>query len=149
MKAKFLSILLAMVLLVNLAACSSADAPGSGAGSQPAATGDAASSTSDGNAAEQSEATLEPFNRNAALDETVLVDDGGIKITATGLTYTDYSAELALTIENNSGKDLASIAFGYPNATLPGRPQTPAAVLPERRKGETPKLRRGGTSVYF
>lgn len=43
----------------------------------------------------------------------------------------------------------ASIAFGYPNATLPGRPQTPAAVLPERRKGETPKLRRGGTSVYF
>ena len=50
MKAKFLSILLAMVLLVNLAACSSADAPGSGAGSQPAATGDAASSTSDGNA---------------------------------------------------------------------------------------------------
>ena len=43
----------------------------------------------------------------------------------------------------------ASIALGYPNATLPGRPQTPAAVLPERRKGETPKLRRGGTSVYF
>lgn len=115
MKAKFLSILLAMVLLVNLAACSSADAPGSGAGSQPAATGDAASSTSDGNAAEQSEATLEPFNRNAALDETVLVDDGGIKITATGLTYTDYSAELALTIENNSGKDLSFVSgsLGY------------------------------------
>ena len=115
MKAKFLSILLAMVLLANLAACSSADAPGSGAGSQPAAAGDAASSTSDGNAAGQSEATLEPFNRNAALDETVLVDEGGIKITATGLTYTDYSAELALTIENNSGKDLSFVSgsLGY------------------------------------
>lgn len=115
MKTKFLSILLAMVLLANLAACSSADAPGSEAGSQPAATGDAASSTPDGNAAEQSEATLEPFNRNAALDETVLVDEGGIKITATGLTYTDYSAELALTIENNSGKDLSFVSgsLGY------------------------------------
>lgn len=115
MKAKFLSILLAMVLLASLAACSSADVPGSGAGSQPASAGDAASSTSDGNAAEQSEATLEPFNRNAALDETVLVDEGGIKITATGLTYTDYSVELALTIENNSGKDLSFVSgsLGY------------------------------------
>ena len=115
MKTKFLSILLAMVLLASLAACSSADVPGSGAGSQPASAGDAASSTSDGNAAEQSEATLEPFNRNAALDETVLVDEGGIKITATGLTYTDYSVELALTIENNSGKDLSFVSgsLGY------------------------------------
>lgn len=110
-----MSILLAMVLLASLAACSSADAPGSGAGSQPAATRDAASSTPDGNAAEQPEATLEPFNRNAALDETVLVDEGGIKITATGLTYTDYSAYLALTIENNSGKDLSFVSgsLGY------------------------------------
>lgn len=114
MKTKFLSILLAMVLLTNLAACSSADAPGSGAGSQPAAA-DPASSMPAGNAAEQSEATLEPFNRKATLDETVLVDEGGIKITATGLTYTDYSAELALTIENNSGKDLSFVSgsLGY------------------------------------
>ena len=116
-----------MVLLASLAACSSADAPGSGAGSQPAATGDAASSTPDGNAAEQPEATLEPFNRNAALDETVLVDEGGIKITATGLTYTDYSAYLALTIENNSGKDLwiLLLCCGAPDwirtSGLPGR----------------------------
>ena len=45
--------------------------------------------------------------------------------------------------------DFASIAFGYPNAFCLGSTQTPVAILPERRKGETPKLRHGGTSVYF
>lgn len=115
MKTKFLSILLAMALLANLAGCSSAGAPGSEAGSQSAAAGDPVSSMPASNAAEQSEAALEPFNRNATLDETVLVDEGGIEITATGLTYTDYSAELALTIDNNSGKNLSFVSgsLGY------------------------------------
>ena len=86
MKTKFLSILPAMVLLANLAACSSTGVPGSETSSQPAAAGDAASSMPANSTSEQSEATLEPFNKSATLDETVLVDEGGVKITATELT---------------------------------------------------------------
>mgnify|MGYP006887482801 FL=1 len=46
------------------------------------------------------------FNTNAALPETVLMDESGVKITATDLTHTAYSVDLQLTIENNSGKAL-------------------------------------------
>ena len=47
------------------------------------------------------------FSQQAAIEETVLVDESGVKITATELTYTDYAAELALLIENNSEEDLS------------------------------------------
>lgn len=55
------------------------------------------------------------FNVDATLEETVMVDEGGVKITATGLTYTDYSVDLDLTIENNSGKTLSFVSgsLGY------------------------------------
>ena len=62
-----------------------------------------------------SDEKLGTFHKNASLAETVMVDEGGVKITATGLNYTDYSVELELTIENNSGKDLSFISgsVGY------------------------------------
>ncbi len=44
---------------------------------------------------------------SATINETVLVDEKDVKITATELTYTEYSAELELLIENNSNKDLS------------------------------------------
>ncbi|MCI8601680.1 MAG: catabolite control protein A [Oscillospiraceae bacterium] len=64
---------------------------------------------------EQSNEELGAFNKNASLAETVLVDEGGVKITATGLNYTNYSVELELAIENSSGKDLSFISgsMGY------------------------------------
>ena len=44
-----------------------------------------------------------------------MVDENGVKITATGLNYTDYSVDLELSIENSSGKDLSfsSGTVGY------------------------------------
>lgn len=115
MRTKLLSILMAMILLANLAACDYIVTPSNEADSQPSASGNTTSSTPAGNASGQSEATLEPFDRNATLDETVLVDEDGVKITATGLSYTNYSAVLALTIENNSGEDLSFVSgsLGY------------------------------------
>ena len=52
---------------------------------------------------------------DATLAETVMVDEGGVKITATCLTYTGYSVDLELTIENNSGKNLSFVSgsLGY------------------------------------
>ena len=57
----------------------------------------------------------ESFKTTATIEETVLVDENDVKITATELSYTDYSAELNLLIENNSDKNLSFISnsVGY------------------------------------
>lgn len=47
------------------------------------------------------------FAPTATMEETVLVDESGIKITATNLAYTAYSVKLGLTIENNTEQDLS------------------------------------------
>lgn len=109
MKKKILSVLLAFSMLIALPACSgSADAP-------PATESVALESTSTPDLSAQTDETMGPFHTDAVLAETVLVDEGGVKITATGLTYAAYSADLALTIENNSGKDLSFVSgsLGY------------------------------------
>ena len=68
---------------------------------------------------EQSDEFLGLFNTNATLPETVLMDESGVKITATGLTYTAYSVDLQLTIENNSGKAL-TIGDAYGSLSVNG-----------------------------
>lgn len=50
------------------------------------------------------------FNSGASITETVMYEENGVKITATGLSYSDYSVELELTIENNSDKNLSIIS---------------------------------------
>lgn len=47
------------------------------------------------------------FDPSAAIEETVLVDESDIKITATGIKYTAYDVKLSLAIENNSSQDLS------------------------------------------
>lgn len=105
MKTKLMSVLLALAMLGTLTAC------GGSTGNQPSSE----SSTPASEAPENTNETLGLFHKNATLDETVMVDEGGVKITATGLTYTNYSVELGLTIENNSGKDLSFVSgsIGY------------------------------------
>lgn len=55
------------------------------------------------------------FDPTATLEETVLVDEGDVKITATGLKYTAYEVKVSLTIENNTDKNLSfrSGTLGY------------------------------------
>ena len=55
------------------------------------------------------------FMTGAGIEETVLVDQGGIKITATELTYTGNRPELHLTLENNTDETLQFISgsIGY------------------------------------
>ena len=109
MKKKILSVLLAFAMLIILPACG-------GPADEPPTTESAASeSTSTPDLSAQTDKTMGLFRTDAVLAETVLVDEGGVKITATGLNYTAYSADLALTIENNSGKDLSFVSgsLGY------------------------------------
>lgn len=55
------------------------------------------------------------FDPTATMEETVLVDESNVKITATALKYTAYDVKLSLTIENNSDQDLSFYAgtLGY------------------------------------
>ena len=57
----------------------------------------------------------EAFDTSATIEETVLVDSNGIKITAKDLTYSDYSADVNIEIVNNSGKSISVHAntLGY------------------------------------
>lgn len=56
------------------------------------------------------------------IEETVLVDQDGIKITATDLSYSSYGATLSLDLENNSDKDLDIIcgSLGYSSNSVNG-----------------------------
>ena len=105
MKTKLLPVLLILVMLASLAACGGPDKTGQGG----------AEGSPKEEKLQKSNETLEPFRKEATLTETVMMDEGGVKITATGLTYTESSADLAITIENNSGKDLSFISgsLGY------------------------------------
>lgn len=55
------------------------------------------------------------FDPTATLEETVLVDESDVKITATGLKYTAYEVKVSLTLENNTDKNLSfrSGTLGY------------------------------------
>ena len=114
MKRKFLSMLPVVALLVILTACSVPTTPNTPAEESPGKNCSSDNSNS-GNQLTQADETLGLFNVDATLEETVMVDEGGVKITATGLTYTDYSVDLDLTIENNSGKTLSFVSgsLGY------------------------------------
>ncbi|MBQ7064782.1 MAG: catabolite control protein A [Firmicutes bacterium] len=63
-------------------------------------------STSEEESKQQESTVLDVFNKAPVISETVLYDQDGVKITATGLEYGNYSAMLELLFENNSEKDL-------------------------------------------
>lgn len=100
-----------LVVLMLLSACGTAD---------PAETSPSAPPSESSSAPEETrkpssnEPTLS-FNPSATMEETVLVDESDVKITATGLKYTAYDVKLSLTIENNSDQDLSFYAgtLGY------------------------------------
>lgn len=79
---------------------------------------------------EVEEAELEPqktasgvmFASRATIEETVLVNQDDVKITATGIDYTDTCATLHLMIENNTTEDRSfySATAGYSMNTING-----------------------------
>ena len=56
------------------------------------------------------EDTVEEFAKDATIEETVLYDENDVKITATELNYGNYSANLEVTIENNSDEKLSFVS---------------------------------------
>ncbi len=60
-------------------------------------------------------ATLGEFDTKPTIEQTVLYDENGVKITANGLTYDNFSAQLSVSVENNSDKNLSFVcgSAGY------------------------------------
>ena len=115
---KFMSLLLALLFVLSLAACGDSN---KGTSTDNSGSTPSVDSQPSGNEFEPIEdepkIDVEPrkFNKGATIEETVLVDENGVKITAKELTYGNYAVELTLLIENNSDKDLSFIAnsVGY------------------------------------
>lgn len=103
MKKRFAMLLAVIVMLLSACGGSSSDEHSSSATS-PEQTGTITSY----NASTQpiSGSTVQ-FDPSANIEETVLVDENDIKITATGLKYTAYDVKLSLVIENNSSQNLS------------------------------------------
>lgn len=108
---KFMSFLLSALLVLSLAACGSNDGTRSTASESSAGSTASSEAESSAAATEEATATPEPIEEPSAqptLEETVLLDEGGIKVTATGLT--DYglggAPDLKLHVENNTNGDI-------------------------------------------
>lgn len=57
-----------------------------------------------------SEAKAVSFSGTGTIENTVLVDEKNVKITADNLTYSAYQTTMDLLIENNSDQDLSVIS---------------------------------------
>lgn len=112
---KIISLILMLCCILSLVACGNPDVEPTDTTSNQEQTDNSSSNVAPTEKPEQSDEKLGTFSKSATLAETVMVDDGGVKITATGLNYNNYAVELELTIENNSGKDLSFVSgsMGY------------------------------------
>lgn len=124
---KIIVSLLAASLMFSCCACSGESGASSGAAASPVKTADseaagAATEASPEETVDRSQFKIKSFNTEPTIDETVLVDENGVKITATGLEYGNYKAELGLKIENTTDAELdisGGGAMTINNFTLP------------------------------
>ncbi len=96
---------LAMSLAVVMLLLSACGGPASGGESSSSGQTDASGPSADP-APSAGKNTIQ-FSPSATIEETVLVDESDVKITATGLSYTKRAVEVNLSIENNAGKNLS------------------------------------------
>ena len=98
---RILALVLALVMLLSFTACGS---PSDEEIKQP--SNNTIDNNSNSGKNEQPEQPTNSVTAKAAINETVLVDEAGIKITAKSLEECFMGTEIKLLIENNSGKDL-------------------------------------------
>lgn len=97
---KSLTIILAVLLTVSLAACSNSSSENVQKPSDISANNPSSEDTEDTE-------TEDTVKQEASISETVLVDEAGVKITAKSLDNNAlFGADVKLLIENDSGKDL-------------------------------------------
>lgn len=110
---KIIAIVLAFVMLLSLTACG-----GSSNEEIKQPSNSSIENNSSSGESKQPEQSSNSVTSKATIDETVLVDEAGVKITAKSLeTGGLFGDEIKLLIENNSGKDLT---FQCRNASVNG-----------------------------
>lgn len=132
---KVIGMILAIIMIICLAACGSNSQSGisetTTENSQEITTEQSqTSAVNDENTEDDTESETEEetetadlnLNFSAVIEETVLVDEMGVKITATDLSYNSWQAQLSVTIENNTDKELKfySGTAGYPRVFVNG-----------------------------
>ena len=105
---KRLSLILVTCMTVSLLAACGTD------GKTPAGTTDGQSEQTQPTT-QAAQTTLPELSREAVIEETVLVDEEDVRITATSLTYGHNGIEVELLLENNSERELrfVSESIGY------------------------------------
>lgn len=155
---KPMAILLALIVCLGLTACagpasSSAPEPGSASGaasqSEPQESPASEPDSSDGKGVE-----LPAFQTTATIQEAVLYDQDGVKITATELSYGSDAAELGLILENNSDRNLTFISnsLGYScnsvNGYMIADGYLNCEVAPGKKANESISLSYGQLMLY-
>ena len=117
---KILSLVLVLCMTFAMAACGnedsvSTDVPTESAAEQTLPSEETAASSEPATKPKPAAETLPDFQKDAVMEETVLYDENDLKITATGLSYDDYSVNLELLLENNSETDRSFFCetYGY------------------------------------
>lgn len=112
---KLTSFLLALCFIFSLTACGKTATKPYGTSQNQEQTENSDSESESSNKPKQANEKPKPFNKDVTLTETVMLEEDGVKITATGLSYSNSSVKLELIIENNSGKDLSFVSgsVGY------------------------------------
>ncbi len=114
---KFVVSLLAAGLVLSCCACGGTE---SGASSVAASsvtsetTGtvdETTTETTPEETVDRSQFKIKSFNTEPTIEETVLFDSEGIKVTATGIEYTNYGAELGFKVENTTETE-ATVSLG-------------------------------------
>ena len=101
---KAFAILLVLVMGVSFVACG---ASAGGEVKEPAKVEIGGTEAAEKPAQTEDSAAVQSTETEVSIEETLLVDEGGVKITAKGLRMGGlFGPELKLLIENNSGKDL-------------------------------------------
>lgn len=117
---RVMAALLTAVMVISLAACNSAQKSSADVTERKEAertTQERAESAEKEQDAEES-----GFNTQASIEETILAEEADFKITATALSYTSYSVDLKVTIENSSDQELSFMSgtMGYGNNAVNG-----------------------------
>lgn len=118
---KCISFILMGLMMFSLMACGSSKASGDVGDADQETQQTAAEDAQEDEAAEEAEKvdtsvlTVDMFDKTASIEETVMYDADGLKITATGLTFSNYSVDLELLVENSSSKNLSVVSgsMGY------------------------------------
>lgn len=107
---KYLSILCVLGIMLSATSCADVETESSKKEIVPVESGDSSSENTNNDDSSEAEQATEESNRSTdslSIDEQVLWEVDGVKVTATGITEDSiFGAEVNLLVENNSDKDI-------------------------------------------